>query len=304
MQSIYVNINGLLKKKSMKKLLQALAVYSLLVSASCSKKTDPTSSLPPYIPPVVTAPIDSNWAFESTPVFSEEFNTDGLPDANKWEYDLGGSGWGNHELENYTNKIDNASIANGMLSITAKKESSGGMNYSSARLLSKGTGDFLYGRVEVSAKLPAGKGTWPAIWMLPSGTWAYGDWPASGEIDIMEHVGFDPGNVHFSAHTKAFNWVINTQKTSTTNIPTATSAFHKYRIDWTPYALRGYYDDVLVFTFVNDGKGFQDWPFDKPFHLLLNLAIGGDWGGQQGVDDSIFPLSMVVDYVRIYKMIR
>lgn len=292
----------------MKRLIPAFLVYSLLASASCSKKSDTTGTgnLPPYVPPPPgsTAPVDSGWAFETTPVFAEEFNYTGVPDASKWVYDLGGSGWGNHELENYTNSIDNASVANGMLSITAKKESSGGMNYSSARLLSKGTGDFLYGRVEVNAKLPAGKGTWPAIWMLPSGTWAYGDWPASGEIDIMEHVGFDPGNVHFSAHTKAFNWVINTQKTTTVNIPTATSAFHKYRIDWTPYALRGYYDDALVFTFINDGKGFQDWPFDKPFHLLLNLAVGGDWGGQQGVDDTIFPVSMVVDYVRVYKIIR
>lgn len=276
------------------------------MGASCSKKSDATGTgnLPPYVPPTSHPPVDSGWAFESTPVFSEEFNYTGLPDPNKWGYDLGGTGWGNHELENYTNSINNASVANGVLSIKAINESSGGMNYSSARLLSKGTGDFLYGRVEVCAKLPTGKGAWPAIWMLPSGTWAYGNWPASGEIDIMEQVGFDPFNIHFSAHTKAFNWVLNTQKTSIVNIPSATSAFHKYRLDWTPYALRGYYDDVLIFTFVNDGNGFQDWPFDKPFHLLLNLAIGGDWGGQQGVDNSIFPISMDVDYVRIYKIIR
>ncbi|MDQ6763224.1 MAG: glycoside hydrolase family 16 protein, partial [Bacteroidota bacterium] len=217
---------------------------------------------------------------------------------------LGSNGWGNHELENYTKLPSNVSVAGGYLTITAVKEASGGLNYSSARLVSKNAGDFLYGRVEVSAKLPAGKGTWPAIWMLPSGTWAYGDWPASGEIDIMEHVGFDPNVVHFSAHTKAFNWVINTQKTAVINVPGAIADFHKYRLDWTPYALRGYYDNALVFTFVNDGKGYTDWPFDKPFHLLLNLAIGGDWGGQQGVDDSIFPVSMVVDYVRLYKMLR
>ncbi len=288
----------------MKKLIACLSVC-ITVSASCSKKLNGGSSgLPPYVPPVVGPPVDSAWKFASTPTWADEFDVPGVPDAANWGYDLGGSGWGNHELENYTKLPANVSVANGLLTITAIKETSGGMNYSSARLVSKNAGDFLYGRVEVSAKLPAGKGTWPAIWMLPSGTWAYGDWPASGEIDIMEHVGFDPNVVHFSAHTKAFNWVINTQKSATINVPGAITDFHKYRLDWTPYALRGYYDDALVFTFVNDGKGFADWPFDKPFHLLLNLAVGGDWGGQQGVDDSIFPVSMVVDYVRVYKMLR
>ncbi len=288
----------------MKKLIACLVVC-FIVSASCSKKSDGGSSgLPPYVPPVVGPPVDSAWKFAATPTWADEFDVPGAPDAANWDYDLGASGWGNHELENYTNLPANVSISGGFLTIMAKKESSGGMNYSSARLVSKNAGDFLYGRVEVSAKLPTGKGTWPAIWMLPSGTWAYGDWPASGEIDIMEHVGFDPDVVHFSAHTKAFNWVINTQKTAVINVPGAVTDFHKYRLDWTPYALRGYYDDALIFTFVNDGKGYADWPFDKPFHLLLNLAIGGDWGGLQGVDDSIFPVSMVVDYVRVYKMLR
>jgi len=288
----------------MKKLL-ACIMASILISASCGKKSDGGSAgLPPYRPPVIGPPVDSNWKFDTTPTWAEEFDVPGSPDKDNWGYDLGGSGWGNHELENYTDLPANASVADGHLTITAIKEPSGGMNYSSARLVSKNKGDFLYGRVEVSAKLPAGKGTWPAIWMLPSGTWAYGNWPSSGEIDIMEHVGFDPNVVHFSAHTEAFNWVINTQKTAVITVPGAITDFHKYRLDWTPYALRGYYDDALVFTFINDGKGYKDWPFDKPFHLLLNLAIGGDWGGQQGVDDSIFPVSMVVDYVRLYKMLR
>jgi beta-glucanase (GH16 family) len=288
----------------MKKLILGIAVYSLLASSSCSKKSDP--GLPPYVPPVAVVPVDSGWSFESTPTFSEEFDYTGAPDPNKWGYDIGGSGWGNHELEYYTNDIANASVANGLLTITAKKETTpvGGMNYTSARMISKNSGDFLYGRAEIRAKLPGGKGTWPAIWMLPSGAWAYGDWPASGEIDIMEHVGYDPNVVHFSAHTKSYNWVINTQKTAVINVPGAITDFHKYRVDWTPYALRGYYDDALIFNFVNDGKGFASWPFDKTFHLLLNVAVGGDWGGTQGVDDNVFPASMVVDYVRVYKIIR
>lgn len=265
---------------------------------SCGKKSDGGGYIAPVLPFV---PIDSGWTFATTPVFAEEFDYVGAPNSSRWYYDLGGSGWGNHELQNYTNALPNASVDGNNLTITAIKEPSSSMNYSSARLLSKGLGDFLYGRVEVKAKLPAGKGTWPAIWMLPT-DWVYGDWPKSGEIDIMEHVGYDPNNVHFSIHTQDYNWTINTQKTFIQNIPTAITDFHKYRIDWTPYAIRAYYDDVLVYTFVNEGKGSSKWPFDKRFHMVLNLAVGGDWGGAQGVDDTIFPASLVIDYVRVYKM--
>lgn len=273
--------------------------YMVMVFASsCSKKSTGGGGV--YIPP---PPVDKNWQFESAPQWSDEFDYTGLPDAAKWGYDLGGSGWGNHELEYYTNDLSNAKVEGGNLVISAKKETVGGMNYSSARLASRNKGDFLYGRIEVRAKLPGGKGTWPAIWMLPT-DWAYGNWPKSGEIDIMEHVGYDPGNVHFSIHTESYNHSIGTQKTSTLLIPTAITAFHKYRVDWTPYAVRGYFDDQLVFTFVNEGKGYATWPFDKRFHVLLNVAVGGDWGGAQGVDDSVFPQSMMIDYVRVYKMIE
>lgn len=122
-------------------------------------------------------------------VWSDEFDYEGAPDPEKWGYDVGGSGWGNHELQNYT-EGENASVADGVLTIEARKETLGGMDYTSTRLVSRGKGDWLYGRIEVCAKLPSGRGTWPAIWMLPT-DWAYGDWPASGEIDIMEHVGYD-----------------------------------------------------------------------------------------------------------------
>jgi beta-glucanase (GH16 family) len=270
----------------------------IFFASSCSKKSTGGGGV--YTP---QPPVDKNWQFESAPQWSDEFDYTGLPDAAKWGYDLGGSGWGNHELEYYTNDLSNAKAEGGNLVITAKKEPIGGMNYSSARLASRNKGDFLYGRIEVRAKLPGGKGTWPAIWMLPT-DWAYGNWPKSGEIDIMEHVGYDPGNVHFSIHTESYNHSIGTQKTSTLLIPTAISAFHKYRVDWTPYAVRGYFDDQLVFTFVNEGKGYATWPFDKRFHVLLNLAVGGDWGGAQGVDDTAFPQSMLIDYIRVYKMIE
>jgi beta-glucanase (GH16 family) len=120
----------------------------------------------------------------------------------------------------------------------------------------------------------------------------------------MEHVGYDVNKVHFSVHTESYNHSIGTQRSANQVIPTATTEFHKYRLDWTPYAVRGYFDDQLVFTFINEGKGAATWPFDKKFHLLLNLAVGGNWGGAQGVDDTIFPKSMEIDYVRVYKMIE
>lgn len=244
-----------------------------------------------------------DWTFESKPSWVEEFNYKGLPDNTKWGYDLGDSGWGNNEKQNYTNNLENASVAKGLLTITAKKEVSGKMAYSSARLVTKNKLDVLYGRIEVKAKLPSGRGTWPAIWMLPT-DWEYGGWPKSGEIDIMEHVGYDQDNVHFSTHSEAYYFKINTQKTATKIIKGSSNAFHVYRLDWTPESIKGYYDNEKVFEFNNEHKSYKEWPFDKRFHLLLNLAVGGDWGGAKGIDDQIFPQQLVVDYVRYYKMIE
>lgn len=264
---------------------------------SCSGKKASSSNYV-YTPPA--APVDKGWTFDATPDWSDEFNYSGSPDTSKWTYDFGAGGWGNAELEDYTNALTNVSVDTGILTITARKESLGGAAYTSARMVSKGTGSMLYGRIEVRAKLPSGKGTWPAIWMLPD-TYAYGDWPKSGEVDIMEMVGYDPGNVHFSAHNELY--YAGNAKTSTYNIPTASTAYHLYREDWTPYAVRGYYDNNLVFTYVNNGSGWSAWPYDQKFHLLMNIAVGGSWGGLQGVDDSAFPTTMQVDYVRFYNMI-
>lgn len=241
------------------------------------------------------------WSFEKQVSWADEFNGEGLPAPANWGYDIGGSGWGNNEKQYYTNSIINANVAGGFLTITAQKENLEGMEYSSARLVTKNKLDVLYGRIEVSAKLPEGRGTWPAIWMLPT-DFAYGGWPKSGEIDIMEHVGYDQNTVHFTTHSEAYYFKINTQKTSTKVIPTASTAFHKYRVDWTPDYIRGFFDDVQVFEFLNEGTGYKVWPFDKRFHLLLNIAVGGDWGGAKGIDDGIFPQKLLVDYVRYYKL--
>jgi beta-glucanase (GH16 family) len=236
-------------------------------------------------------------------VWSDEFNVNGLPDPAKWSYDTEGNatGWGNNESQYYTSaRLKNAEVKDGFLYITAHKESFENREYTSARLITKLKGDWLYGRVEVKAKLPDGRGMWPAIWMLPT-DWVYGGWPASGEIDIMENVGYNPYVIVASAHTESYNHSIGTQKSATTNVPTCYSDFHVYSLEWEVKEYRVYVDDNLYFTFKNEGTGYKVWPFDKRFHLLLNVAVGGNWGGAQGIDNTIFPRVMVVDYVRVYQ---
>lgn len=234
-------------------------------------------------------------------VWSDEFNYTGLPDNSKWSYDVGGSGWGNNEKQYYTEKRpENASVKNGVLSITAIKEDYKGSKYTSARLVSKNKGDWKYGRFEIKAKLPKGRGVWPAIWMLPT-DWKYGGWPESGEIDIMEHVGYLPDSVFGTVHTEAYNHVIGTQKGTKTARKDLSDAFHVYTLDWRENEIKIFIDKEHYFTFHNEKKSYKEWPFDQPFHLLLNLAIGGNWGGKMGIDDSIFPQKMEVDWVRVYQ---
>jgi beta-glucanase (GH16 family) len=236
-------------------------------------------------------------------VWSDEFNYQGLPDSTKWGYDVGGKGWGNHEKQFYTEKrLENARVENGNLIIEARKEPWQGMDYTSTRLVSRKKGDWTYGRFEIRARLPRGIGTWPAIWMLPT-DWTYGNggWPDNGEIDIMEHVGYHQGFIHGSTHCLSYYWRINTQKTDTIEIPDACEKFHTYAMEWNKDSITMYVDNVRYFTSTNDGSGWKGWPFNKRFHLLLNVAIGGDWGGQKGIDNSIFPQRMEVDYVRVYQ---
>ncbi|HEX6716686.1 MAG TPA: glycoside hydrolase family 16 protein [Pyrinomonadaceae bacterium] len=239
-------------------------------------------------------------------VWADEFDYTGLPDPQKWGYDVGGHGWGNKELQFYTERRqENARVENGHLIIEARKDDWEGHKYTSARLVTKGKGDWTYGRIEVRAKLPSGLGTWPAIWMLPT-RWEYGSWPNSGEIDIMEHVGFDPDVIHASVHTTSYNHTINTQKTATLKIPTSRTGFNVYAIEWSPQEIRAFVNNQHYFTFKNErltnsSADFKQWPFDKEFHLLLNIAVGGTWGGAHGVDDRIWPQRMEIDYVRVYQ---
>lgn len=237
--------------------------------------------------------------------WSDEFNYTGLPDSNKWNFDygMGENGWGNQELQYYVSDAKNIYVRDGHLTIVATQEQDGHAAYHSSKIHSKGKADFLYGRIVVRAQVPGQRGTWPAAWMMPSES-KYGQWPRSGEIDIMEHVGYDPNVLHTTIHTEAFNGMRQTHKTGTQRLATATTKFHVYRVDWTPEYIKGFIDDQLIFTYENSKKGVDEWPFDQPFHLILNLAIGGSWGGLKGVDNAALPASFKVDYVRYYPYLK
>lgn len=236
-------------------------------------------------------------------VWQDEFDYNGLPDSSKWDYDTEGneSGWGNEESQHYTvADKDNAFVENGILKITAHNEPAEGKEFTSARLTSKA--DWQYGKIEVKAKLPYARGTWSAIWMMPA-NWSFndGNWPDVGEIDIMEHVGHDAGVVHASAHSKDYQWQKGTQQTGTIYIPDANKEFNKYILEWTPQVMTATVNDSLYFRYENEGLGKSKWPYDKPFYLILNLAVGGIWGRMNGIDTTAFPQTFEIDYVRIFQ---
>ncbi|MNP93146.1 Beta-glucanase precursor [compost metagenome] len=222
-------------------------------------------------------------------VWSDEFNTDGSPDAAKWGYDLGAGGWGNSEAQTYTNSANNVIVQGGNLKITAKKEGSG---YTSARLKTEGKYEFTYGKIEVKAKLPTGGGTWPAIWSLGA-DYATNAWPACGEIDYMEHKGNEPNVIHGSLHYPGHSG--GNPSTGTTTIANASSEFHVYKTVWSPTSVKFYVDDNLFHSFANDNTV----PFNKDFFLILNVAMGGTFGGT--IDPAFTQSSMEIDYVRVYQ---
>lgn len=236
-------------------------------------------------------------------VWSDEFDRAGAPDPAKWTHDVGGHGWGNREKQFYTaDRLENARVENGLLVIEARHEPWEGAEFTSARLVTKNKGDWTYGRFEIRAKLPRGRGTWPAIWMLPT-QWdlGSGQWPDVGEIDIMEHVGHDPGVVHASTHSQMHQWKIGTQRTAKISVPQAQDEFHTYVLEWQADEIRIYVDDAQYFTSKRDGGDWTSWPFFRPFHLVVNIAIGGEWGGLQGIDPAALPQRLEIDYVRVYR---
>jgi beta-glucanase (GH16 family) len=224
-------------------------------------------------------------------VWSDEFNVNGAPDPAKWGYDLGAGGWGNAELENYTSRPENVVVQGGVLQIKALKENYNGSAYTSARLLSKNKFSFRYGRVEASAKLPAGVGTWPAIWMLGNNISTAG-WPACGEIDIMEHLGRDLNKIYGTLHYPGRSG--GTADGNTKLISNATTAFHKYSLDWSATSIKISVDDQLIHTVANSAA----LPFNQEFFFILNVAMGGNFGG--AVDPAFTNATMEIDYIRVY----
>ena len=236
-------------------------------------------------------------------VWSDEFNYSGLPDPKKWSYETGSIR--NKELQYYTSgRKENARVEDGNLIIEARLDSldvnGKKVPVSSACINTAGIAEWKYGKIEVRAKIPSSLGTWPAIWMLGTDRQKLG-WPKTGEIDIMENVGFDPENIHTNIHTEAYNHVKKTNKGKITPVNQPYADFHIYSINWTKDKIDFMIDKNLVFTFSNEGTGSATWPYDKPFYLILNLAFGGSWGGQKGVDLKTLPQKFYIDYVRVYQ---
>lgn len=247
---------------------------------------------------VVNPPSNSSRC--QTLKWADEFNYSGLPDASKWNFEVHTPGWVNREWQNYTDRrLENARVENGRLVLEARRDWYNGYEISSARLASNNKADFTYGRFEARIKQPVGRGTWPAFWMLPT-DWSYGGWPNSGEIDIMEHVGYEPAMIYGSVHTRDRNHTLGTQFTKGTSNGSVESSFHVYAVEWFPDHIDFFFNDQKYATYRNENAGYGTWPFDKRFYMILNLAIGGDWGAAQGVDMNIFPARMEVDYVRVY----
>ncbi|HMO61372.1 MAG TPA: family 16 glycosylhydrolase [Ferruginibacter sp.] len=257
--------------------------FTVRATAKSSTGATATKTISVTVTVTITAPVL---------VWSDEFNTDGLPNPAKWGYDLGAGGWGNNEAQYYTSRADNAVVINGSLKITLKKEAYSGSNYTSARLLTKDKFSFKYGRVEARAKLPAGGGTWPAIWMLGSNIGTVG-WPACGEIDIMEHIGNDLNRIHGTLHYPGrFGGNANG---SSRVIANATTEFHIYSLDWSPTEIKISVDDQLIHTVANSAS----IPFNHNFFIICNVAMGGNFGGI--IDAGVTNASMEIDYIRVYQ---
>ena len=252
------------------------------------------SGTPAAPTPAPSASAPAGW----TLAFADEFEIPGSLDPAKWGYEIGYIR--NDEKQYYTSRSENVRAEGGVLVIEARREAYQGYGYTSASVNTLGRFELLYGRVEVRAKLPAGRGSWPAIWMLGTNRTQVG-WPACGEIDVMENVGFDPPRIHASVHTAAYNHTIGTQKTASVTIADPSADFHVYAMEWTRDRIEVSVDGRAYFTFRNEATGTRTWPFDSPQYLLINLAIGGSWGGQQGIDDTQFPKRYLVDYVRVYR---
>ena len=270
----------------------ALIVLTLLVIVLSACAT------PTLVPPPTSTPAPSptpegertGWNL----VWHDEFNGDQL-DRTNWTFDLGANGWGNAELEQYTNSSDNVRVENGQLIIEARKDDKATYGYSSARLKTQGLHTWQYGRVEARLKLPAGQGIWPAFWMLGDGA----NWPGGGEIDIMEFIGKTPNTIYTTVHGPGYAGAKGI--TSHVDLPEGSllNDFHVYAVEWEAQEIRWYIDGTQIFKVTIDAVPGK-WVFDHPFFIILNVAVGGGWPGFPD-ETTMFPQQMVVDYIRVYQ---
>lgn len=234
-----------------------------------------------------------------------EFNGADLePSHADWHYHTGGGGFGNNEKQFYTDRrTENARIEDGNLVIEARLEDYQSSRFTSAKLTTQGIRAWKYGRFEIRAKLPEGRGTWPAFWLMPLHKTHHETlWPHNGEIDIMEHVGYDPNVIHGTVHTEAYNHMRGNHRTGKIEIPAATRDFHVYAFEWHPDHMEWFVDEESFFRLERQSDDWRDWPFNHSMYLKINLAVGGFWGGAEGVDEDAFPQQLIIDYVRVYQL--
>ncbi|TRX35468.1 family 16 glycosylhydrolase [Flavobacterium sp. ZT3R18] len=252
--------------------------YALYVSAYNSGK-------------FVSTTVSLSIFVDSKLLWSDEFNTDGAPDPSKWNFQTWDPGYVNNELQSYTTRPENTIVQRGLLKIKAIREKYGKGDFTSGRIESNGKFDFTYGKIVIRAKVPTGVGTWPAVWMLGSNIGSVG-WPKCGEIDILESVGKNLNQNHSSLHSEGRSGA--TPDTGIIKVPNSNTEFHIYTADWTASFIKFYVDDILYYTFINSDK----FPFNKNFYLIINLAMGGVWGGP--VDPNFTSSTLEVDYIRVY----
>ena len=261
---------------------------------NCQSESQAQESIEPTM---LNTPIVEAVEIEPKLVWSDEFDGTTL-NLDNWTYELGDGcpnlcGWGNNELQEYTD--DNHRLEDGILIISAKKGSNS--NYTSTRIITKGKQEFQYGRIEARVKVPSGGGMWPAFWALGNDI-ETNSWPNCGEIDIVEYVGKNPGQIFTSVHTPSSYG--NTVNSMITNVPNVEDDFHKYAVDWNQNFIDFFFDDIRVYTYSVQTKNQNTWPFNKPFFLIINLAIGGNFGGPVA-SDLMFPREFIIDYVRVYQ---
>lgn len=278
-------------------LLRLLTLCALTLSVASAKPDSPAGLAGTSVSKSEKVPFDSKrW----TLVWADEFNQDGAPDPTFWTPEVGYVR--NHETQYYTrDRPENARVKDGRLIIEARRDNWDGKPITSASLTTKAKRPFLYGRIVVRAKVPTGRGTWPAIWTLGENIKEVG-WPACGEIDILEHVGYEPNKVHANIHCTTYNHRKHTGKGRSIDVDTPWTEFHDYAIEWHEDRLEFYFDDTRYFVFRKESDDPAVWPFGTPQYLILNLAIGGGWGGRKGVDNTLFPHRFEIDYVRYYRL--